>query len=56
MNSRYLYFFTTIFIIFSVQILNPKNYFQFFVCLLALLNPATLLLIERMNLDFYYYI
>ena len=34
-------FLTTIFIIFSVQILNPKNYFQFFVCLLALLNPAT---------------
>ncbi len=49
-------FLTTIFIIFSVQILNPKNYFQFFVCLLALLNPATLLLIERMNLDLLLYL
>ena len=49
-------FLTTIFIIFSVQILNPKNYFHFFIFLLALLNPATLLLIERMNLDLLLYL
>ena len=48
-------FLTTIFIIFSVQILNPKL-FSIFVCLLALLNPATLLLIERMNLDLLLYL
>ena len=48
--------FTIIFTITSTQILNPKNYFQFFVCSLALLNPATLLLIERMNLDILLYL
>ncbi len=45
-----------LFIISSIKILSPNNYFKFFVCLLALLNPSTLLLIERMNLDILLYL
>ena len=48
--------FTSLFTISTIKIINPKNYFQFFVCSLALLNPATLLLIERMNLDILLYL
>ena len=45
-----------IFTIISVKIINPKNYFHIIICLLALLNPSTLLLIERMNLDILLYL
>ena len=48
--------FIIIFTIITVKILKPKNYFQFIICLLALLNPSSLLLIERMNLDILLYL
>tara|TARA_Y100001970_G_scaffold270362_1_gene364163 strand:- start:13024 stop:14232 length:1209 start_codon:yes stop_codon:yes gene_type:complete len=45
-----------IFTVSTIKIINPKNYIQFFLCALALLNPSTLLLIERMNLDIILYL
>lgn len=58
-NSN-LYTIPSIFIIaftvISVFILSPVSYLQFIICLLALLNPSSLLLIERMNLDILLYL
>ena len=48
----FIFLFTTL----TVNLINPKNNFQYFICALALLNPATLLLIERMNLDILLYL
>ena len=50
--SILIFFFTII----SVKIINPKKYSHIILCLLALLNPSTLLLIERMNLDIFLYL
>ena len=44
------------FIYFSVLIFNPENKQSFFLLYLALLNPSTLLLIERMQLDCLFYL
>lgn len=41
----------SIFTLLIIKIINPRNSFHYFLCFLSLLNPATLLLIERMNLD-----
>ena len=41
-------------IIFSlsvIKIINPKNKLGYVICFLSLFNPATLLMIERMNID-----
>ena len=42
-----LFVFTTIFL------LNPKNKLEYFIVTLAILNPSTLLLIERFNNDIF---
>ena len=48
--------FLVLFIVSTIKIINPKNFFQFLLVMLALLNPSTLLLIERMNLDILLYL
>ena len=40
-----------LFIITVIKLINPNNYYSNFLCILCLLNPSTLLLIERLNLD-----
>jgi len=47
--------FLFLFIVVTIIILNTKNLLQFFLASLTILNPATLLLIERMNLDILLY-
>ena len=47
-----IFLFTTL----TVKLIDPKNIFQYFICVIALINPATLLLIERMNLDILLYL
>ena len=45
-----------IFIYFTLKIINPKNKIEIILIYLALLNPSTMLLIERMQLDSLFYI
>ena len=45
-----LFVFTTIFL------LNPKNKLEYFIVTLAILNPSTLLLIERFNNDIFVFL
>ena len=40
-----------LFITTVIKLINPNNYYSNFLCILCLLNPSTLLLIERLNLD-----
>ena len=40
-----------LFIITVIKLINPNNYYSNFISILCLLNPSTLLLIERLNLD-----
>ena len=40
-----------LFIITVIKLISPNNYYSNFLCILCLLNPSTLLLIERLNLD-----
>ena len=49
-------FLMILFVVSTIKILNPKNYLQLSLTALALLNPSTLLLIERMNLDILLYL
>ena len=57
-SNQYILPFTflTIFIATTIKLINPKNAFEFFLISLALLNPSSLLLIERMNLDILLYL
>ena len=48
--------FIFLFIFFSVAIFSPKNKSETFLLYLALLNPSTMLLIERMQLDCLFYL
>jgi len=48
--------FIFLFIFFSVTIFSPKNKSETFLLYLALLNPSTMLLIERMQLDCLFYL
>tara|TARA_B100000795_G_C22795173_1_gene438985 strand:+ start:1506 stop:2741 length:1236 start_codon:yes stop_codon:yes gene_type:complete len=45
-----------IFIYLTLKIINPKNKIEILLIYLALLNPSTMLLIERMQLDCLFYI
>jgi len=45
----YIIIFTFIYL--TIKIINPKNKQEIFILYLALLNPSTLLLIERLNID-----
>ena len=40
-----------LFIMTVIKLINPSNYYSNLICILCLLNPSTLLLIERLNLD-----
>lgn len=40
-----------LFIMTVIKLINPRNYYSNLICILCLLNPSTLLLIERLNLD-----
>ena len=44
------------FIYLTLKIINPKNILEIILVYLALLNPSTMLLIERMQLDCLFYI
>lgn len=45
-----------LFVIFTVQILDPKKITEEFLLYLAILNPSTLLMLERMQLDCIFYL
>ena len=48
--------FVFFFIYLTLKIINPKNKLEIILVYLALLNPSTMLLIERMQLDCLFYI
>jgi len=45
-----------IFIYMTIKLINPKDKISIILLYLALLNPSTLLLLERLNFDFFIYI
>ena len=45
-----------IFIYLTLKITNPKNIFEIILIYLALLNPSTMFLVERMQLDSLFFI
>jgi hypothetical protein len=40
-----------LFVLITIFLLNPKNKLEYFIVILAILNPASLLLIERFSID-----
>ena len=45
-----------LFVLVVTFLLNPKNKVEYFIIMLAILNPTTLLLIERMNFDIFIFL
>jgi len=50
-RSYYPYIIIFLFIYLSIKIINPKNKLEILLLYLALLNPSSLLLLERLNFD-----
>jgi len=42
-----------LFVLITIFLLNPKNKLEYFIVILAILNPASLLLIERFSIDIF---
>ena len=54
---NYLPYITIALLLFSITFLiNPKNKIEYIVLFLSIVNPSTLLLIERMNLDIFIFL
>ena len=54
---NYLPYITIVILLFSITFLiNPKNKIEYIVLFLSIVNPSTLLLIERMNFDIFIFL
>ena len=54
---NYLPYITILLFVFTVTfLLNPKNKLEYFIIILAILNPSTLVLIDRFNFDIFIFL